>query len=258
MTKAELESLMSSVAGVVREYVAEAAASISARIGAIEERFNGLPKPEKGEPGIDGKDGAAGRDGEPGKPGADGVNGKDGRDGVDGKDGRDGIDGKDGAAGLAGKDGASVVLEDVLPTLEAGVVKWMAEVERRANDRFEAKLAEFRQPKDGLDGLSIEDLEVSHDDDGNVTFKFSRGEVSREFVVPIPRVRDKGVYREDGAYRKGDGVTANGSWWIAQVDEPKGRPGTPEAEGQWRLAVKSGRNGKDAVAITAPGPVRLR
>jgi hypothetical protein len=43
-------------------------------------------------------------------------------------------------------------------------------------------------------------------------------------------------------YRKGDGVTWGGSFWIAQKDAPEGRPGLSD---DWRLAVKKGRDGRD-------------
>lgn len=108
-------------------------------IKMVNDRFDNLPTPEKGERGekgdpgdighrgeqgergergLDGAHGMTGADGLPGRDGIDGVNGKDGVAGADGKDGahgmsgvdgppgRDGIDGKDGAPGVDGKDGA--------------------------------------------------------------------------------------------------------------------------------------------------------
>lgn len=154
------------------------------------------------------------------------------------------------------KDGEGVTVEDVLPLLEAGFVKWMAEVERRANDRFEAKLAEFRQPKDGADGLGIEDLDVTHDGEGNVALRFSRGQISREFKIRIPCFKDRGVFREDETYREGHAVSFGGSLWIAQKDNPEGKP--EDGSGDWRLAVKRGRNGKDAGAAASTGPQPVR
>jgi len=54
----------------------------------------------------------------------------------------------------------------------------------------------------------------------------------------------KGVFVEGREYRTGDGVSLGGSFWIAQLDNPAGRPGTSDA---WRLAVKRGRDGKDGL-----------
>ncbi len=57
---------------------------------------------------------------------------------------------------------------------------------------------------------------------------------------------DAGVYQAGKKdYEAGDGVTYGGSWWIAQMDRPSEAPG--KVEGEWRLAVKRGRDGKDAV-----------
>lgn len=86
-----------------------------------------------------------------------------------------------------------------------------------------------------------------------LALSLSAGEpLIKEFVLPI--VIDRGVYRPEQKYAKGDGVTFGGSFWIAQVDEPTEKPGIPApgtptgATGEWRLAVKKGRDGKDAGA----------
>lgn len=55
-------------------------------------------------------------------------------------------------------------------------------------------------------------------------------------------VLDRGVWREGHTYERGDGVSFGGSTWIAQTDVPTSKPGT---NGDWRLAVKKGRDGKD-------------
>jgi hypothetical protein len=54
----------------------------------------------------------------------------------------------------------------------------------------------------------------------------------------------EGIYDKSVAYRKNQGVTANGSVWVALVDNPPREPGL--ANSGWRLAVKKGRDGKDA------------
>lgn len=76
-----------------------------------------------------------------------------------------------------------------------------------------------------------------------------------ECRVPMPI--ERGVFREGDDYRKGDGVTFNGSFWFAQKDHPQGRPDS--GSGDWRLAVKKGRDGKDAAPEPVKsGPVRLK
>lgn len=52
---------------------------------------------------------------------------------------------------------------------------------------------------------------------------------------------DCGVWKESTIYRKGNGVSHQGSFWIAQTETAE-RPGGPETG--WRLAVKAGREGK--------------
>jgi collagen type III alpha len=86
---------------------------------------------------------------------------------------------------------------------------------------------------------------VSSDDGGRtLVLSFQRGEtaVRRELVTDI--VLDRGVWRE-GQFKKGDGVTWAGSFFIAQRDTDA-KPEGPESG--WRLAVKRGRDGKDGKA----------
>lgn len=123
----------------VEGYVRKAFDAISSRVSALEAQIKALPLPEKGEkgePGIDGRNGmsaydmaaaagfkgdvnawfdslkgAHGQDGLPGRDGKDGAEGPigksgvDGKDGINGKDGKDGIDGKDGKPGERGEVG---------------------------------------------------------------------------------------------------------------------------------------------------------
>jgi len=94
--------------------------------------------------------------------------------------------------------------------------------------------------KDGKDGLGFDDLDLAIADDG-IAIKFQRGDEVKAFALPVPV--DCGVYNPIKTYRKGNGVTWGGSYWIAQKDGP-GKPDTPDSG--WRLAVKRGQNGKDA------------
>lgn len=90
--------------------------------------------------------------------------------------------------------------------------------------------------KDGLDGLGFDDMDMVVADDG-VALVFTRGEQKKAFALPI--VFDRGVFKADTAYRKGNGVTWGGQFWIAQKDNPEGKP---DASSDWRLAVKKGRD----------------
>lgn len=96
--------------------------------------------------------------------------------------------------------------------------------------------------KDGLDGLGFDDMDMVVADDG-VALVFARGEQKKAFALPI--VFDRGVFKADTAYRKGNGVTWGGQFWIAQKDNPEGKP---DASSDWRLAVKKGRDAPRHVA----------
>jgi collagen type III alpha len=219
-----------------------------------------------GERGDEGPEGSAGEKGEPGEPGETGPAGPEGPQGAPGAPGRDGVDGKSVtvsdvapliqeqvSAAIAafpkprdGIDGKSVTVEDFRAMFEAEQAKWALDFERRANDVLQKAIDRMPVPKDGrdgVDGLSIEDLTVRDDGDGNFALCFKRGEVSREFLITLPSFKDRGVYREGTQYRAGDGVSWNGSFWIAQTDKPVGKPGNGGTD--WRLAVKAGRDGKD-------------
>jgi hypothetical protein len=103
--------------------------------------------------------------------------------------------------------------------------------------------------QDGQDGQSFAagDLECiqAPDDPRLVTLQFRRGDV----VTPAGRLTFKGVpvycgvYQADASYEPGDMVTLNGSLWHATA-ATRERPGLGNPT--WTLAVKCGRDGKDA------------
>ncbi len=230
--------LAEEIAAIVAEETARALAPVKAENEALKGRIETLEKraPEKGEPGEPGKDGRDGKDGEPGQNGKDGVDGKDGvglpgEKGADGRDGRDGIDGKDGA-GIA-----DLMIDrdhSLVATFTDGRIKSLGRI-------VGADGKDGRDGENGADGFGIDDLDFEYDGERTFSVVFRRGQVEKEFGFMLPIVLDRGVYRDGEAYVKGDAVTWGGSLWIAQKDTT----GKPDG-GDFRLAVKRGRDGKDA------------
>lgn len=219
----------------VQGYVAKSLEPVLLRLKALEER-----EPVNGKDGRDGRDGTDGSPGEkgekgdPGEPGKDGRDGTDGRDGAPGEAGKPGERGEKGDPGIDGKDGAAG--RDGLP----------GQPGRDGKDGDPGK--------DGQDGLGFDDLEFFHDGERSFTLRFMRGERVKEFAFSIPTILDRGVWKQRG-YERGDGVTLGGSFFIAQKDTDA-KPGDSD---DWRLAVKRGRDGRDATdKKSEPATVRLK
>lgn len=142
--------------------------------------------------------------------------GLDGAEGPVGPEGKPGRDGRDGGYGPSGRDG------------DPG-----------------------KDGRDGKDALGFDDLSVLYDGERTITHRFMKDDQIKEFAVTLPIVLDRGVWTAGRAYDKGDGVTWGGSFWIAQ-EATTAKPGESSAASRaWRLAVKSGRDGKEGKA----GPV---
>ena len=148
------------------------------------------------------------------------------RDGLDGEKGDRGRDGRDGTDGRDGKDATDG---------------------RNGTDG-----------KDGRDALNVEAFAAElHEDGRTVIFNLSSGgkEYRSQVVLAVPI--DRGVYKAGQEYHRGDVVSWDGSGWIAQ-QTTSDKPGASEG---WRLAIKRGRDGKDAKVVETPlprEPVRLR
>jgi hypothetical protein len=95
--------------------------------------------------------------------------------------------------------------------------------------------------QDGADGLGPEDMRVARVGERGVEIALVRGEIEHAFEIefPFPIYRD--VYKEGEAYERGDLVTWGGSVWHCDK-ATNAKPGTDD----WTLAVKKGRDGKDA------------
>ena len=169
---------------------------------------------ERGEKGIDGRNGTDGVDGSPGSQGLQGETGPEGPPGRDGRDGAPGVDGQRGERGLVGKDGL---------------------------DGKDGRDGE--DGRNGLDGFQLDDFDAELKDGRELIIKLKSGErtIHRSIRLPIPL--DRGVYRSGARHREGDGVTWGGSFWIAQRDTAS-TPGGDSPD--WRLAVKRGRDAKEA------------
>lgn len=161
-----------------------------------------------------------------------GIDGKDGAPGADGKDGAPGKDGLDGKAGRNGLDAVKFFRDDKGHLI---VVK----SDGSTDDLGEYVGKDGAPGKDGADGVGFDDMSCEIRDDG-VYLVWEKGELVKEARIPIPM--DRGIYKQGQTYRAGDGVTWGGSFWIAQ-EETAEKPDTGKG---WRLAVKKGRDGKDA------------
>lgn len=168
------------------------------------------PPGEPGAPGEIGPPGARGEAGERGEPGPAGPAGAVGEKGLQGERGPDGLPGRDGRDGLPGQNG----------------------------DRGEKGL----DGRDGKDGLGFEDLELLHDGERTVTFKFSRGDAVKSFDVVFPTLIYRGVYVDGRQYERGDSATWAGATWHANTTTTS-KPG--DGSKDWTLMVKKGRDGRD-------------
>ena len=246
------EAIVAQVKGFMEREVAPLKAeneALKERIAALEAR----PAPEKGDAGAAGADGVSpdpeeiaaafvpaaqeliaaevakavaalppperGEKGEPGERGEPGENGADGKDGADG-------------VGLAG------ALID-----RAGHLR--VRMTNGTDHDLGPVIGKDGEPgKDGADGLGFDDMDACVlDDDRTIELSFRRGEEEKCFTFKWPTTIYRGVFQPEHEYDAGDAVTWAGSVWIAE-QQTKAKPDTPD--GGWKLAVKRGRDGRDA------------
>lgn len=149
-----------------------------------------------------------------------------------GKDGKDGRDGSDGAPGEPGQPGERGVPGEPGQKGEPG-----------------APGRDGRDGRDGKDGIaSLDDLRA----EVGKAVTGLRAELEpeiqgrvQEIVAALPTMQYKGVFSEGTTYRAGECVTWAGSLWHANEATAE-RPG--DGSKAWTLAVKRGRDGKDARA----------
>lgn len=98
------------------------------------------------------------------------------------------------------------------------------------------KLVENRPPEMSFD------VGVSEDKSLVFTLKQGEQEITRNVALNVG-IEYRGVFEREEAYEIGNFVTHQGSMWFAKT-KPVGEPG--KADSGWQLAVKRGRDGKNA------------
>lgn len=194
------------IVGLVRSFVEREFAPLKAEVEDLRARIKALE--DRPAPEV--------IKGDPGEPGQPGENGRDGRDGTDGKDAPGFVD--------VLKDGGELVL-----TLQDGRL-------------LRTGIRDGEKGADGKDGFSLEAFDVDRGTDGRTyILKFDGGDTRHEYELTFPVPVYCGVFKEGDDYVPGDMVTWGGSLWHCDA-ETKDKPGTDA----WTLAVKKGRDGKDA------------
>ena len=171
--------------------------------------------------------------------------------GIDGKDGRDGLDGKDGAPGTDGRDGRDALELEILDGIDpqkayprgtvAAYRGGLIKATRRTGPIGESlSAAGWRVILRGVAQTEV----VPSDDLRTLGIRLTHtdGEVVEQ-TLRSPSLLYRGVFREGDQYDGGDAVTFGGSLWVAlRATTTKPGDGSPD----WRLAVKKGRDGRDA------------
>lgn len=233
----KLSELAQFMAKETRDFVKNEIATIRTELVAMIEEVRSAkteilqgPKGDPGEKGEPGDRGEKGDKGEAGEKGADGRDGKDADPEVIAslvakavseipapRDGKDGVDGKD------GRDG-----QDAAPIDTVALAKDV--------------LALIPVPRDGRDGVATTDELIAL-----VNAKVAEllpdavAKAVADTVAALPLLEYKGVWK-DGGYVPGHMVTWGGNLWhcnTATTDKPGETP-------SWTLAVRRGRDGKDA------------
>lgn len=178
-----------------------------------------------------------------------GEKGAAGDRGVDGIDGARGEPGRDGTKGADGEPGRDALQIDILPAID----------EQRSYPRgtyaaHRGGVWKARAPTHGLEGWDcilrgLAAVEVEYAEDGRTTTE--KHILSDGAVIVHTRTSAAMIYRgiwREGAYKRGDVTTRDGSQWHANVETS----GVPGDSPDWQMCVKKGRDGKHGLP-GAPG-----
>ncbi len=247
----------------VEKYVGTRITEISSAMEALQSQIKELserepiagPPGKDGTNGIDGKDGADGKEGAPGlagQKGADGEAGPEGKPGADGAAGIDGAKGEDGRDGREGDPGRDAVHIDVIDGIDPAKKYQRGTFAAFRGGMVRSFRATDQMPIDGdlerhgwhvvVRGICGHEIEASEDLRTFTVRSVMTDGVKTMATVRSPAMMDRGIWREENKYLRGDGVTCGGSFWVAQVDSPPGKPGDPDSG--WRLVVRKGRDAK--------------
>lgn len=96
--------------------------------------------------------------------------------------------------------------------------------------------------KDGRNGFELEDFDIKRGEDARTLILCFEGkEQGYEYEVTFPFPIYCGIFKEGDRYVPGDLVTWGGCLWHCDKETTE-KPGATD----WTLAVKKGRDGKDA------------
>lgn len=136
--------------------------------------------------------------------------------------------------------GMAPVVRDTIAKSLGPIINRLVALESR-----EPEKGEPGKPGDnGKDGFSLDDFDVNVADDGRtIVMSFDQGQnrFEAEMKFPVPIYRN--VFKEGEEYEPGDMVTWGGSVWHCG-EKTTAKPDSPDSG--WRLAVKKGRDAKDA------------
>lgn len=95
-----------------------------------------------------------------------------------------------------------------------------------------------------IDGLYEWLKEAFHPVNKRISELEQRVQAVERSIKEVREVTYKGTWKDGDVYSKGNMVTMSGCVWACMADRTIERPGNGSSD--WRLAVKSGRDGKDA------------
>lgn len=183
------------------------------------------------------------------------------RDGIDGRDGQDGQDGKDGGRGETGRDALQLdILSVINPDRSysrgtyakafGGLVRAVRATDRLTEDKSLIESG-WECIVSGLQSIAI-----SAKDGRHFVLQAITTEGIQRMEFSVPAILERGVFKAGGEYEAGDVVTYDGSTWVAQQTTSD----VPATSKEWRLFVRKGRDGRDAVPRPEirDEPVRLR